>query len=109
MRDGARARKPTAISLGASAATGRYWRRMPGWFQRLFPAKTLAGVKAPTAVRVDARVLTPNTLVSPLSGQPAALIGWRFFTHFHDHSGQQPKELYRLLLSCARGGDMMLG
>jgi len=81
---------------------------MPGWLSRLFPVKTLASVREPTVVRIDARVFSPNTLVSPISGHTAALIVWRFLAHYTDRSGQTPVERYKLLWSCSRGEDIVL-
>jgi hypothetical protein len=81
---------------------------MPGWIARLFPTKTLAGVREPTPVRIDARLLSPNSLVSPLSGTSAALIAWRFLAHYTDHAGRTPVERYQLLCVCARGEDLLL-
>ncbi len=81
---------------------------MPSWLTRLFPQKTLEGVRAPTRVRVEASVLSPNSVVSPLTGYAAALIAWRFYAHFTDRSGQSPVERYKLLYACARGEDLHL-
>ena len=81
---------------------------MTGWLARLFPAKTLAGVREPVPVRILARVHSPNTLVSPLSGHTGALIVWRFLTHYTDHSGQTPVDRHKLLWACSRGGDLVL-
>jgi hypothetical protein len=83
--------------------------RVPGWLSRLFPAKTLAGIREPTAVRVDARVLSPNTLVSPITGHTAALIFWRFYTHYTDYDRQTPAERHQPIGACGRGADLHLG
>jgi hypothetical protein len=81
---------------------------VPSWFDRLFPRKTLAGVRAPTAVRVDARVASPNRIVSPLSGQAAAAIGWRFYAHYMEQAGRSEVERYQLLWYGGRGEDLVL-
>jgi hypothetical protein len=81
---------------------------VPRWFERLFPKKTLAGVRAPTAVRVEARVASPNRIVSPISGLAAAVIGWRFYAHFMEQTGRNEVERYALLWNGGRGEDLVL-
>lgn len=81
---------------------------MAGFFARLFPRKTLAAVREPTPVRVDARMASPNTLVSPISGHAAALISWRFYTHYTDRSGRSEVERHALVGAHTLGEDVVL-
>jgi hypothetical protein len=68
----------------------------------------LADVRAPTPIRVDGTVLSPNAVVSPITGYTAAVIGWRFYTQFTDTSGQMNKVRCKLLFACARGEGLVL-
>jgi hypothetical protein len=92
----------------SSAAPPRMLASMPGWLARLFPTRTLAGVRAPTPVRVDARIVSPNTLVSPITGNAGALVMWRFFAHYTDRTNRNNVDRYDLLGTYARGEDVVL-
>ena len=81
---------------------------MAGLWARLFPKKTLAGLREPARVSIQARMLSPNTLTSSLSRHTAALIGWRFFVHYVDPSDRQSRERYDLLWACVFGDDVTL-
>lgn len=81
---------------------------MPGWLARFFPKTTLAGVRSPTPVRVEAQVLSPNTLVSPITGQAGALVLWCFYSHYIDHMSRNQAERHVLLGAFARGEDVVL-
>jgi hypothetical protein len=81
---------------------------MAGWLARFFPKTTLAGVCAPTPVRVEAQVLSPNTLVSPITGHTGGLILWRFYAHYTERVGRHEAERHTLLGTLARGDEVVL-
>jgi len=49
---------------------------MPGFWSKLFPRRSLIGLRKPARVDLEAYVASENLVTSPVSGQTAAFFAW---------------------------------